>query len=679
MINDKNLYNDEFDFGKIVKILWYNKVIIIFFIIFSIPVSINFIRSINAEYISEAVIQNPENSSKAQFQLPSVTNNFSSFGLLNNIASSSINKAGYISKLTSKEFIKTLINDNEALKSKLDIYCPSLNRDDYVYEPPSPYSLTGIMTSLRLVDKYIEPDENQLLDQVVNCVQGMIEIEPYKYKSKITDSIRVAATTNDPVFSAILVNEIVEKYISSEKRDKEKGIDKTSLYLSEKIADAKISLDTAIQNFQNFTIESAALFAIEKPYIDENFENVPFRKNIRQAIFKLAEAEKREESYRRVLSELKLLKEAEINELAIFIKSPKNQETLSRKFIALILDISRLMSDENSSNLLRKAIFSEIERLESRIGSFKNNQSAREEKINSLMVIEQTYNNLEFDVEKKTVLFEVLKDNLNMQIMQSGLEALEQPKLLSEAVPALVPINSNQKKIFLLGVLIATFLSIAFILIRQNFTKIVYVLNQVSSESKIEDLFHVSLKNIKAQSKKGRLTVGRRFLNNARESRKIISVIDLSNKGTVNEALAHKVSVYLSKLVFINTENNLCINSLGEQNFVPFPKQKEERYLDLERVLVEPVKEGLSIAIDNNNILNSGEIEKLRDRTRGYDKVILSIGANTSEIVKYDYLEKSDRYLLIGQAGKFNLNTFNKFSENIKDSQSKCLGFFLLN
>ena len=55
---------------------------------------------------------------------------------------------------------------------------------------------------------------------------------------------------------------------------------------------------------------------------------------------------------------------------------------------------------------------------------------------------------------------------------------------------------------------------------------------------------------------------------------------------------------------------------------------------------------------------------------------LFSIGASTSEITKYDYLEKSDHYLLIGQVGKFNVNTFNKFSENIRDSQSKCLGFF---
>ena len=71
----------------------------------------------------------------------------------------------------------------------------------------------------------------------------MVIIEPYKYRAKTTDSISIAARTSDPVFSSILANEIVEKYIASEKRDKEKERDKTNLYLSEKIAVQKFLLN----------------------------------------------------------------------------------------------------------------------------------------------------------------------------------------------------------------------------------------------------------------------------------------------------------------------------------------------------------------------------------------------------------------------------------------------------
>ena len=169
MKNENNLYNDEFDFGNIIQVLWHNKLIVIVFIICSIPLSVNYIRSINPEYVSEAVIQDAGEGAKVQ--LPGLASRGFTLGLLDTITTGSLNTANYISKLTSKEFIKTLINDNKALKSKLDIYCPSLNQDDYIYRSPSPYSLTGVMTSLGIVDKYIKPDNNQLIDQVVNCVQ----------------------------------------------------------------------------------------------------------------------------------------------------------------------------------------------------------------------------------------------------------------------------------------------------------------------------------------------------------------------------------------------------------------------------------------------------------------------------------------------------------------------------
>ena len=145
-----------------------------------------------------------------------------------------------------------------------------------------------------------------------------------------------------------------------------------------------------------------------------------------------------EESYRKVLSELRLFDEADINELESFIKAPKNQEILSRKFIASILEISRNNLGYKSENLLTKAVLSEIERLNTRIASFKNNQLERAKKIDSLMEVEKIFNELELNVEKKTIIFESLKDNLNIMMIQSGLDVLENPKLLSKAVPALV-------------------------------------------------------------------------------------------------------------------------------------------------------------------------------------------------------------------------------------------------
>ena len=50
------------------------------------------------------------------------------------------------------------------------------------------------------------------------------------------------------------------------------------------------------------------------------------------------------------------------------------------------------------------------------------------------MNIENRYQELALNIQKKLIIFEGLKDQLNSKILQTGLEALDQPVLLSSAV-----------------------------------------------------------------------------------------------------------------------------------------------------------------------------------------------------------------------------------------------------
>ena len=79
MKNENNLHNDEFDFGNIIQILWHNKLIVIVFIICSIPLSVYYIRSIDPEYVSEAVIQDAGEG--ARVQLPGLASRGFTFRL----------------------------------------------------------------------------------------------------------------------------------------------------------------------------------------------------------------------------------------------------------------------------------------------------------------------------------------------------------------------------------------------------------------------------------------------------------------------------------------------------------------------------------------------------------------------------------------------------------------------
>ena len=75
-----------------------------------------------------------------------------------------------------------------------------------------------------------------------------------------------------------------------------------------------------------------------------------------------------------------------------------------------------------------------------------------------LMTIENRFQELAIDVSKKKLIFEGLKDQLKEKILTTGLANVEQPTLLTKAVPPFSKAFPNKKLIVALGVLLSMFL-----------------------------------------------------------------------------------------------------------------------------------------------------------------------------------------------------------------------------
>ena len=60
------------------------------------------------------------------------------------------------------------------------------------------------------------------------------------------------------------------------------------------------------------------------------------------------------------------------------------------------------------------------------------------------------------------------------------------------------------------------------------------------------------------------------------------------------------------------------------------------------------------------------------------DNCLVSLGENISDLVKYDLINQCDYYILIGQCGRVDLSTLQKFLEKVDGNKSKCLAFFLI-
>ena len=86
-----------------------------------------------------------------------------------------------------REFLTTVLK-SEKINYQL--------RKECVYSNPSIFSIPGILSYLNLV--VIDPSEEQKENKLVDCLKGMLSIEPYKYKTFKTKAIKVSVEHSDP-------------------------------------------------------------------------------------------------------------------------------------------------------------------------------------------------------------------------------------------------------------------------------------------------------------------------------------------------------------------------------------------------------------------------------------------------------------------------------------------------
>ena len=74
------------------------------------------------------------------------------------------------------------------------------------------------------------------------CVNDMLKVNNDTYGSDETSAYRLSITSRDPVFSADLANQIVEKYFVRHEVSRDTEFQNVKKYLSKVIAEAQLSL-----------------------------------------------------------------------------------------------------------------------------------------------------------------------------------------------------------------------------------------------------------------------------------------------------------------------------------------------------------------------------------------------------------------------------------------------------
>ena len=362
-----------------------------------------------------------------------------------------------------------------------------------------------------------------------------------------------------------------------------------------------------------------------------------------------------------------------------FVSSTNLQGVLSRTFITAIANINNLSAGAGEINQeIKKIVRGELESLKQQIEGLEEKIDKLEENTMQLMTIENRFQELAVDVSKKKLIFEGLKDQLKDKILKAGLDRVEQPVLLTEAVPPFNSAYPNKKLIVALGIVLSIFTGIAYVLIRQSSLRMVCSLSQLRSQRGLLSCYRIKYSQLKQMGDRSDETlISQSFFSHAMGTGKLGCIIDLSQKRQ-NNSLASEFSKTIANLLAKNNSKIVCLDASTSKK--PFSSNAQENFASDQS---NPNVKGISTKNilsfnDEDGMIAAGDINKIKSKYSEYDKIICALGTKIGDLTKFEFIEQCDFYILIGRSFGFDEQTYKKFSNTAWEKEKKCLGFFLI-
>ena len=664
----------ELDVRELLTVIWAKKLTILFFLVVSVPISVITAVTIEPTFVATSLIEKPNDTEKKQTSLLRGTEQNSLFALFtdNNMIKADNT---HLAVLTSDIFLKSVLVENQQLDyDLLNEYCPS-------YGIPDPYTVSSILIFLGLSDLK-NPTEKQKLKLLINCVKRQIEIGPYQYAGFNTDAIQISVSSPDPQFSATLSNQIVQKYFQWTEKARENSFENIKSFLSDTISEAQSELIQANKSLQSFLIEHAAENSLIQTDASADLLRLesPFAAEMKRKIDNLGQIEKTWSQFKDVRSLLVKLKSKRPRDFNDFLSSLDIQGVVSRSFVSSLSKIDKgrnnfiLQSDE-----IIDLIDEELARLDDQIQAFEKKINEKESDTVRLMKIEDRFQELALNAQKKLVVFEGLKDQLNANILETEFSKLGKPTLLSEAVAPIVQSYPRKRLTVFIGMALFLNLGLIYVAIRHLTTKQVYNISQVKKLSRFIDCYKLDLKKMKKLNDNfGNILISQTVFSKLANAGKIGCVMDLSSNKTDKDEIPLLFSTYIGKLF---SKKKIGVIRRERNNFKALsPTEQKQSHVGNDTIGTGKNLNDYKVNIfdDENNWLQDGDLESIQKEYADFDKIFCALGSNISDMRKFEVIEKCDFYLLVGRRGIVTEHDIKKFSNEVLEKEKKCIGFFLI-
>ena len=679
----QHLDNDEVDLTELFRSIWHYKFSLLILIILSVPVSLVVSARLQPTYKAETVFEKPSDNITQGSN--SLLSNVEGLGLMSFLGGVSAirNRDSFYSEIRSDSFLKTVIFNNANFDSKgLQKFCPLPSKGT------SRFSLRALLILLGISENRV-PTESQKESLLFECINQMLEIDLDHYDSSESSAYRLSIESGDSNFSANLANQIVEKYFVLHEKKRDQNFQKVKEYLSKVITEAQLEFIEANKLIQQFKIQHTLLMNI-KPSSNQSVSSTgsrgeiatpasPFVSELNKEIANLSQLEKSLNHLEKASFNLSKLKELNQAKIKIFISSTEVQGVFSRAFITAISKMNNLSADTSVINQeITKIVSQELISLKQQVQVLKEKIVEREEQTMKLMTIENRFQELAVDVAKKKIIFEGLKDQLKEKILTSGLAGVEQPVLLTKAVPPFSKASPNKRLMVALGVILSMLLGIAYALMRQIFLRRVHSLSQLQRINSSLSYYVIKYKQLKHMGERsGEMMIDQSFFSHVTGMGNLGCIIDLSQQRE-NHLLASEFSVTIANLLAADNSKILCLNASPSKK--PLSSSAQKNFSSDHGNLHDKRFSGKNILFlnDEDGMIGTGEINKIKSKYSEYDKIICTLGSGIGDLTKFKFVEQCDFYILIGRSFGFDEHTFKKFSNTEWEKEKKCLGFFLI-
>ena len=457
-----------------------------------------------------------------------------------------------------------------------------------------------------------------------------VDLDDYGPKKK-SSAYRLSIESGDPDFSANLVNQIVEKYFIRHEKKRDEDFQNVKKYLSKVITEAQLEFAEANKLLQSFNIKHTPL--MNKSVLSDKTLNIspntiqrgnnaptsPFVGELNKEMANLSQLEKSQSDLNKARLLLSNITERNHKKIKAFILSTNVQGVFSRTFITAIAKINDLSAGTGMIDQKIKTIMSrESESLLQQIQVLEKKIDKQEEQTKQLMSIENRFQELALDYSKKLLIFEELKNQLKERILTAGLANVQQPVLLTKAVPPFNKHSPNKKSIIVFGIVLSIFFGIALVLIRHSYVRTVFSLSQLRILTKFLSCYKIKYKQLKQM---GKHLIKLRLVNHFRLPWKWVNlaVLLIFHKRKSN-SLASEFSKVVARLIATDNSKLVCLDS--SPNTKLFLLVHRKIYSDLATLMSRNFSENISSFNDGDGFL-AAEIKKLKTNMQSMKKLFV--------------------------------------------------------